>query len=871
MHSKKQNFNEDKNAIEEASLYDNALPKNLKHKNANAGSRINLQTNSTGDISPFIIHLSHDEKITKQNTESNLDALAKSLIIDDIPEDTAEAPQEESLLVDFKVLSDQLRETDKNIEAQPAVSEAKTITSYDQSVPASIKNESLSLSQIREAVIEPKIQQTDEQCLEQTNEVDEKIKYELENESSEETKSRFNFSFSLPAFIGPKTRAIASFIFISFSIVLPLHAMQGFTSARSMQTDITSVGETAIDDFMRGASAIEQDRFSLAQNDFARATENFAEAQSSLENLNTIVAGVVNVLPQTDKTYSSVRGLIDAGKDLSQAAELLANAGEELSGKESLTLTTKLRILNTYIEEALPHVSQATDSLEKVSEKVIPEEYQDTVKELKSTAPALAQSMSEFVEFSETLGTIMGADQKMRYLVTFQNNTELRATGGFIGSFAEMDLEGGEIVNMRIAEGGTYDVQGQLTEFVESPEPLSLIDPRWEFHDSNWFADFPTSAEKMIWFYEHAGGPTVDGIITINATMIPELLEILGPVDMPEYGRTIDSENFLFETQKIVEFEYEQYQDTELEREEDAPKQFIGDLAPKLLKKIEEADMPTTLAVLELLGSGLAQKDALVYFKDNELQSDVMELGWTGEIKQTEGDYLMVVNTNLGGGKTDLIIDQDVEIYSKVESDGSIVNTVKITKEHRGIKNTLFEGVNNVDYIRLYVPKGSELLEATGFEIPPDELFEESDLSLTEDEDYALVSTNQEVHEASKTDIWEESGKTVFGNWIQTAPGEMETVEFTYRLPIELSTNQEELTLFEIAKSRLGFKDLEAHTIFIQKQPGVISRINNVSIDLPNQKNVVWTSHIGANEPKGATLENDQDHFIRILIENTIE
>jgi hypothetical protein len=865
MHSKQNNDNLKNNAKTSASVYDDALPKTLKARGSQNHSRVNLKTDSTGNMSPFIVHLSHQEESSKTNTHSNLEALAQSLIIDDTPENASESVQEESLLVDFQELANQLRDSDRNINEQPQLEEQKTAQTFDQSVPAFMQSESLSAQSIQEAVIETHnhTQETTAviEIYETTDPIDDK-----------ETKdTSWSLTFLLPTWIGPKTRAIASFIFISFSLVLPLHAMQGFSSTRSMQTEITNVGKSAIDDFMRGASALEQDKFSLAQNDFERATKNFSQAQDSLENLHAIVAGVVNILPQTDKTYDSVRGLIDAGKELSQAAELLANAGDELSGKESMTLTTKLRILNTYIQEALPHVENATDSLKDVSEQVIPQEYQETVTELKTTAPSLAQSMNEFMRFSETLGIIMGADKKMRYLVTFQNNTELRATGGFIGSFAEMDLEGGDIVNMHIPEGGTYDLQGQLSEFVESPKPLSLIDPRWEFHDSNWFADFPTSAEKMIWFYEHAGGPTVDGILTFNATMIPELLEILGPVEMPEYGRTINSENFLFETQKIVEFEYEQYKDLALEREEEAPKQFIGDLAPKLLEKIEQADMPTMLAVLELVGGSLIEKDALVYFKDNQLQSDARALGWTGELKQTEGDYLMAVNTNLGGGKTDLIIDQQIDIRSNVDNDGSIINTVTITKEHRGIKNTLFEGVNNVDYFRLYVPKGSELLEATGFEIPSDELFEQSELPLKEDEDYTLISTNYSIHEPSETDIWEESGKTVFGNWIQTAPGETEIITFTYRLPIQLSSVDQESSLLDIAKSRLGFKDLESHTIFIQKQPGVISRINSLSVSLPNQKEVVWTSHLGTDDPSGAKLKNNQDHFVRILMENAIE
>jgi len=269
----------------------------------------------------------------------------------------------------------------------------------------------------------------------------------------------------------------------------------------------------------------------------------------------------------------------------------------------------------------------------------------------------------------------LGDERKMKYLIAFQNNTELRPTGGFIGSFAEMDMLNGEITNIHIPEGGTYDLQGQLTKFVEAPQPLGLINDRWEFHDANWFPDFPTSARKLMWFYDKAGEPTVDGVIAINADLIPALLEITGPIEMPTYERTIDSENFLFETQKIVELEHEKYDTTSEERTAEAPKQFIGDLAPLLLERIQNADMKELLAIADVIGDGLVEKDVQLYMNNTSLQSHISELGWSGEQKEAPGDYLQIVSANLGGGKTDSVIDQQVDI------DITLVTTVLLQKK----------------------------------------------------------------------------------------------------------------------------------------------------------------------------------------------
>jgi hypothetical protein len=512
----------------------------------------------------------------------------------------------------------------------------------------------------------------------------------------------------------------------------------------------------------------------------------------------------------------------------------MSSAAAELSDKDSIDLTSKLALLGAYTENALPHARSAAEALRHVDTDVVPGEYVDAVTELQVRTPQLVSSMEEYVNFVDTLGTMLGAENKMRYLAVFQNNTELRPTGGFLGSFAEMDVQRGEVVRMFVPGGGTYDVQGQLQAFVAAPGPLQLLKARWEFQDANWFPDFPTSAKKLRWFYTEAGGPTTDGVVAVNATFVADLLRLLGPVEMPEYGRTFDAENFIFETQKIVELEYD--------RSENAPKEVIGDLAPILLKRIQEADVQTLLAVVDLVSRGLEEKDIQLNFREDDLQTAAEDFGWSGSLKQTNGDYLMVVNTNLGGGKTDGVIDQDIQVNVQVNDDGSSVNTVTVTKTHRGMKTALFTGNNNVDYLRLYVPRGSQLLSADGFEIPPDDLFETSSIPLEVDADLELNMQDLNKDLATGTDIWNEDGKTVFGNWMQTASGEVETVTFKYLVPASIFTDQASQSWSDQIKHKLGLPELGEYTMLIQKQSGVVSRTTTVNVSLPDGLTPLWSS-----------------------------
>lgn len=849
--------------------YDDALPERLigVASNEHVAAKVHLHIGEA-EPSPFIVKLSRGEEsipALEVSQEDPIAALAKSFIIehDDVLDEAplmVASTTEDGLHISLEDIKDQVREAERSIEPAVARTSAERLRRdmIDDAVPIDIWSEVQPIDVVEEfsggatedemsfqvpvienivlnAVAEP----------EPITEV-EPVSYVEQPKVAVYVRRGSGWQ-----------RALASFVGLALAAVLPLHALQVMADVREDGGLVEAESKAALDTFLRGATSLSSEEFGTAGADFAEAADGFAEAEASLNDLNAGVTALASVIPQTDRTVDSVKSLVTAGRELSETAAVMSAAAHDLSDKDSIDLTSKLELLGAYMENALPHAETAALALKEVDSAVVPESYTDAVIELQTRTPQLVASMEEYIRFVDALSVMLGGEEKMRYLAVFQNNTELRPTGGFMGSFAEMDVERGEVVRMFVPGGGTYDVQGQLQAFVAAPGPLQLLKARWEFQDANWFPDFPSSAKKLRWFYSEAGGPTSDGVVAVNATFVAELLKLLGPVEMPEYGRTFDAENFIFETQKIVELEYD--------KEENAPKEIIGDMAPILLERIKEADVQTLLAVVDLVAQGLEQKDIQFNFRDDELQAAVEDFGWSGSLKQTSGDYLMVVNTNLGGGKTDGVIDQDVHVEVHIAEDGSIENKVTVTKTHRGMKNALFTGSNNVDYLRLYVPKGSVLLSADGFEVPDDELFEVSDIPLDVDEDLALHMQDLKKDPATGTDIWVEDGKTVFGNWMQTASGETEVVTFTYRLPLTVFTDTHD-SFLEQAKAVLGAPELGDYTILIQKQSGVQNRATTVNISLPASMTPLWSSS-GDLQRLQYVTDNDTDSFAGWLIE----
>jgi hypothetical protein len=639
-------------------------------------------------------------------------------------------------------------------------------------------------------------------------------------------------------------RTMVAFVLVSFVIVLPIHAMSLVKDIQETKTRVENLGVQGLDSFRQATNALFTLDAKTAKRSFLQAASRFEEAQQSLQQTSLEIA-LFSALPTTQAHTAS--SILQAASRLSTAGSLLSQSWSSLEGTWHADLTTRLSMLSTHLQTVLPYLEEAQQFLRGADVGDLPSEHQAFFDQARTQLPALQSSLQSFLSLGDFAREAMGENGTKRYLLLFQNQTELRPTGGFVGSFAEVNVHQGVLENLSVPGGGSYDLQGRMRTSFVAPEPLRLLNARWEFQDANWFADFPTSARHLLAMYKEADGPTVDGVIALNASFVETLLGVLGPVDMPAYGRTITQENFLLETQKIVEEEYDKTLNT--------PKAFIGDLAEVLLNRLENLEPLAYVSLWQIIESALMQKEIQMYFADEHMQKQAIAYGWSGEVKQTSGDYLMVVDTNLGGGKTDGVIKEEIRLTVRVAQDGTIVNTVEVMRAHQGAPGALFTGVNNVDYLRLYVPKGSTLLSAEGFSIPDERLFEIPNEDWVMSEYLAYAQDTKQTDALSRTDIFEESGKTVFGNWVQTRPGESSTARFTYRLPFLLSDLRTASFSNRLA-SFLGSSPTTDYTLYLQKQSGASSRQTSVRLELPQAMHMLWSS--SSNEETTFSNETDQ-------------
>jgi hypothetical protein len=663
-----------------------------------------------------------------------------------------------------------------------------------------------------------------------------------------------------PSSFSPRSLGIeiTAFLLIAFLFVAPFSFFQQLERAKTVVPKMQEVSHKIFEHLFLATEA-------MAAGRFAMAAEDFSQAKTSLGDLETVFApmrgllSAAKILPSTRPSVQTLTHLARAVEKGSLAAErLTASLHDMQTQSAAVDLTVKFNLLVSSLEEIQPYLAEAQEELTHVDATFIPQAYTALFENFSKELPRFSSAITEMLSAKDLIHELLGAHTQKRYLVLLQNNAEIRPTGGFIGSFAEVTVEKGSITKIFLPPGGSYDFQGSLSLFVEAPKPLQIVNPRFEFQDANWYPDFPTSAEQLLRFSQASDAPSFDGVIAVNATFMKEVVALLGPFEMPEYGVTIHGENFLFETQKIVELKYDPTA---------GPKQFLADLTPKLFQAAKNADGSVLLLLLDKMKTALQEHDIQIYLTNPSAQAAIADVGWSGQIAKTSGDYLMVVDTNLGGGKTDTVIDEDLSVEVQLEPDGSSLHTLSITRSHRGIQHAIFSGVNNVDYVRVYVPEGSELISATGdFTPPPDSAFETADIPLKKEERALQMALTANKDAASGTEVYEEFEKTVFGNWMQVKPGESATVQFIYHVPPRVQDLPKK-TIFHSLQEFLRGGTLEHYTLFLQKQSGINTRRTRVRLTLPDTFQILSASNPGLLKEAGLSLPTSTDTFLSVLFE----
>ena len=534
---------------------------------------------------------------------------------------------------------------------------------------------------------------------------------------------------------------------------------------------------------------IEKQDVVVVKDEFLQLRQDLKKTQTDLSQL-----AIIGKLPLINAYYNGAEPVLKAVIFATKAGEIVADSivpfgdilglkgtNSDLKGKE------KVKVLVT---EVLPRVSRRTNDLEVLLSRIKKEIDEISInryppaltisginirKSLEMAKFALVKS-EEYLPLlkngAEALPSVLGYQKEKTYLVWFQNDGELRATGGFITAYGFLKVKDGELIE--VESDDIYQLDRKFVPTEEPPEVFRkyLLLTIFPIRDINISPDFRESAEKFLSFYQTIPSqPKVDGVIAIDTSLVEKFLKITGPITLKQYGETFSAKPHPDYRISDAVYKLELYAQRIL-KGRTGRKGPVGDLMEKVLDRLFNAKSEQFPVIFDTVLGSLEAKNIQFYFFDQKAQKLTEELGFAGRIKDFDKDYLHVNNSNVAGLKGNFFTKYGVEQEIVIQSDGTVVKKVTTT-----ISNTFrYDGWLNATYqnwLRLYVPKGSKLLEKN-------------------------IDTDFEQKN--------ELGKTVWSSFSRTPPFTSTRSSFTYELP------------FKVKKGGL-------YKMLIQKQGGYTPRM----------------------------------------------
>lgn len=548
--------------------------------------------------------------------------------------------------------------------------------------------------------------------------------------------------------------------------------------------------------------------------DTRSALESAQDSYRSFNSLRTLVPGAAEYFSDGDSAFLAGFAALDAADKaivtITPYAEMLGFGEKEVAGEDEdattqdriTRLLSMLGVVGPGLDEVMASLEEANTHIHSIDASKYPEvldevpflrkyleardradladlRVRDTIIQIQDALDLAITTFAEYRPVIEKLPAMAGAENKrMKYLVIFQNDNELRPTGGFLTAYSIIWMEDGKVAPEKSDD--IYELDKKFKNNTAIPEKLGrylTTEKYWNLRDMNIDPDFKLSMEEFLPKYLTVPGEPndIDGVIVVDTYVLTELIRVLGPVELPGYGTfTVEPDKKYGVPDVIVALSEIITRPTPYIRED--RKGILGPMMQALLSKVYGAPNQSFPDLFQVVLASLEGRHVQVYFLDEELQEAAEKINIAGRmIAPTDGsDFLAIVDANLGGAKSNLFITYDVVQTVGVPEGGVLEKNVVITQKNSrpGDNCNLEAGLlclnaTNNNWQRLYLPLGSELISARGFKNQP-EVYEENGFTVVDGffalspNSTAKVELNYTVPYTNQTDyvlnIWKQSG-----------------------------------------------------------------------------------------------------------------
>ncbi|MDB5082972.1 MAG: hypothetical protein JWP00_4896 [Chloroflexi bacterium] len=578
-------------------------------------------------------------------------------------------------------------------------------------------------------------------------------------------------------------------------LLLGLYGFFTFNAVRSHITSGTAHFQAAVDQARNDSASLNLATLDKLKQELSAGEKDFRQAREAAGPV-ALVLPLFGWLPGPGYDLSQLPGFLEIAEKTAKSGVLVLDGASPAlaafdpnaptSGPAGSTASGKLTqaALALARPEAQANFNQASILLAEIADRRAGldrsrlglDQTRKAVDQLDQQLPALRDGLQLARELPPLLPAVLGTDKPVSYLTLIENSDELRATGGFISAVGLLTLDKGKLSLSDFSD--SYGVDNQAVKPETPPAPLAHYMKAGQFllRDANWWPDFPTSARKVAELYQLHQGRAVDNVLAVDSRAVAYLFEALGPLDLPSYNERLTAENF----EERLRFYYLPPGTVQNGEWWHQRKAFMGVVLTGLLGKLNGASARDFIKVATSLGQAVTEKHLQIYSTNPDLQKQLSQRNLAGaqlpppaaDSGYNLNDYLMLVDSNVGFNKVSPNVERKAAYqFSSGGPGASLFASLTLTYTNKaGVRegttagecvkiikyDSSYESMMNGcywNYLRVYVPAGSRLLNSNGF--PADD----------------PPATGQE------------NNLTFFASQLVVPPGETVTVTLNYILP----------------------------------------------------------------------------------------
>ena len=484
---------------------------------------------------------------------------------------------------------------------------------------------------------------------------------------------------------------------------------------------------------LQGRDALTRGKDELVDGDAATARSEFESAHEAFVNAaddsRSIWMSLAGAIPIVGNTPDAIRAVADAGVQTADAAAGLAAAVADLPGGLGALAPTadgipidRLAALTDATARADELTGSALQTLEAAPTGFVLGPVSSARSDAQAELTQLHRQLHAGSLILSRLPAFLGADGPRHYVFGASNPAELRGTGGLIGAYAILTVDGG-----KLSFSDFRPIQSlPRPDVSEVPSPSEEYSNNYDFYRSglglwvntNMTPDYPLAADAFWLTYEATTGEDVDGVILADPFALKALMRVTDPIEVSATtgsGVQLTDENVI----PFVSNQAYALFDTNEQR-----KLVLGRVAQAVLNAFLARGGDPQAKVRALL-KAFDDGHVLAWSTDPEMQRGLALTTVGGAFDPSGTDSIAVVTNSASGTKLDYYQQRTVSYDVELMGGGTAASTLTVDMLNDSptsglppyvigpYKHYSTQAGENVAVVDLYCDRGCALLNAT--------------------------------------------------------------------------------------------------------------------------------------------------------------